>query len=471
MLPFLTAALVIIVSYLVVKLLLKKQKQSKQVPGLKASDPVLGNLPDLVKAGSFLDFLAQLHEKYGPIASFWYKDVFTVSLADQKLFRHTERMFDRHPAMFEFVLPLLSPASLQYQNGENGRDLYRQFSQAFNHSSCKLLLESVKSAAVGRVDNWDVSKPLALHKEMMELAVVLISSTQFGGYFKQAEHVEQFFDGYQVVFQDMDDALLGSWAFGQGDEREKIFEKNLADFKETIRKVVHFHKQRKDSGEYDLAPFLDIVLDNVDDEEEIVSQAITFMIGGFHTTGMYLSWLLYYITLYPYVQEKMRKEIMEHVGSEGIKSMEDIDKLKYVTQVMDETLRLAKIASFSVRKAEKDLEIDGLLVKQGTMILNSISVTMNDEALFPDHESFNPDRFNPENKKVRGLANSPFGFGVRKCPGYRFSNMEVILIVVDVLTKYQINLANPEEERIKPIYGFVAKPEREIWVKLTNLSL
>ena len=86
---------------------------------------------------------------------------------------------------------------------------------------------------------------------------------------------------------------------------------------------------------------------------------------------------------------------------------------------MDETLRYAKIATFTARQAEKDFEIDGFLIEKGTQLLNAISVTMNNESLFPEPEVFNPERFNPENKKAKLLANSPFGFGVRKCPGYR----------------------------------------------------
>merc|ERR1712126_626927 len=115
--------------------------------------------------------------------------------------------------------------------------------------------------------------------------------------------------------KDFDEACLGLWSFGQGDEREKQFEVNMKDFKETVRQVIEYHRERKNVGEYDVAPFLDSALDNIDDEDELVHQVITFMVGGFHTTGMFLTWILYFTAIHQEVQAKMRSEIFSVLGS------------------------------------------------------------------------------------------------------------------------------------------------------------
>ena len=46
----------------------------------------------------------------------------------------------------------------------------------------------------------------------------------------------------------------------------------------------------RETGDYELAPFLDCLLDNIEDEEMVYAEAITFIIGGFHTTGNLLTW-------------------------------------------------------------------------------------------------------------------------------------------------------------------------------------
>ena len=54
-----------------------------------------GNLADLAKAGSLHEFLMELHETFGPIASFWMGQKLTVSIASPKLFKEHSHVFDR----------------------------------------------------------------------------------------------------------------------------------------------------------------------------------------------------------------------------------------------------------------------------------------------------------------------------------------------------------------------------------------
>ena len=58
-----------------------------------------GNFGDIAKAGSLHDFLVGLHKQFGPIASFWYGPMYTVSIADAKLFQEHSHVFDR-PGMY-----------------------------------------------------------------------------------------------------------------------------------------------------------------------------------------------------------------------------------------------------------------------------------------------------------------------------------------------------------------------------------
>ena len=42
-----------------------------------------------------------------------------------------------------------------------------------------------------------------------------------------------------------------------------------------MKKVVTEHRNRREEGDYSLAPFLDALLDNLDDEDEIIDFRLT----------------------------------------------------------------------------------------------------------------------------------------------------------------------------------------------------
>ena len=80
----------------------KSKANMSTVPGLNASDETLGNLDDITAAGSFHQFLSQLHEKFGPIASFWYGPQYCVSVCNAQGFKDIQYLTDR-PGMFLFT--------------------------------------------------------------------------------------------------------------------------------------------------------------------------------------------------------------------------------------------------------------------------------------------------------------------------------------------------------------------------------
>jgi len=435
----------------------------KTVPTLSYSDPVLGNLPDIHKAGSFPAFLVSLHSKLGPIAGFLMGDTFTVSLGKAKYLKITERMFDRHPNLFMLIEPLVSSKSIQYANGDRGKELYREFSRAFNQSTNSFVMTKVVEVTKQEVANFP--KEMDLHSQMMKLAIAIITRTHFGYYFENEDNLERLFILYGKVFTDFDDAILGTWNMGQGDQRQELMEKNIENFKDIVTEIVESHRVRKYNGEYDVAPFLDILVDLLDDKEDMVSQAVTFLVGGFHTTGMYLTFFFYYICIYPEIQEKIRKEFQTVLGDQGLVSIDQIEKLPYLKKVMEETLRISRVAVFSERQVNEDIVVDGFRIEAGTQLLIPLSIILHDEENFP-----NPEMFDPERTNRKGSAFGPFGYGVRKCPGYRFSNLEVCVTAVEILSKYRLEV-DRTLERVKVVFGFIAKPDRDIMVTLRDIKL
>ncbi len=118
---------------------------------------------------------------------------------------------------------------------------------------------------------------------------------------------------------ELDALLIGD--FNESDKpRYRHFQQNLQQFKNTCQRIVDEHKKARESGDYEKAPFLDTLLDHYGhDDEFVVAQTITFVVGGFHTTGNFLTWLFHYLACNQEVQDKVLQEVNEVVGKDELK--------------------------------------------------------------------------------------------------------------------------------------------------------
>ncbi len=133
------------------------------------------------------------------------------------------------------------------------------------------------------------------------------------------------------VWTDLETILLGTFNPETNAEHGEQFKRNIEQFHDIVAAMIKQHiKARyavngwskksywklfptyliRAENDYERAPFLDTLLDHYsDDPEYVASQVITFLVGGFHTTGNFLSWVLYYLAKHPECQERVWKEI------------------------------------------------------------------------------------------------------------------------------------------------------------------
>ena len=110
----------------------------------------------------------------------------------------------------------------------------------------------------------------------------------------------------------------------------------------------------------------------------------------------------------------------------------------------------------------------GHRIPRGTPIINALGVASLSEDLFPSAGDFNPDRFSKD-KKRSNLDFVPFGIGQRRCPGYLFSKMEATAVISVLVKNLVLTPAFENDVFIQPSYGFVTKPETEIWLKVKSI--
>jgi cytochrome P450 family 20 subfamily A len=447
-------------------------KQKFNVPGVTASHPELGNLGDIGQAGSLHQYLTNLHKKFGPIVSFYWEKQRVVSIASPEAFHETRRLFDRPVLLFAAFEPFIGANSIQYANGDVGR--YRRkyhYDAALSPIALRgHFFDIFQRVLHEKMISWQSNegKPIAVHAEMLALAIRSITLAAFGTsiLFGNEKHIEK---AYNTCWHEMEMRIQGQPV---DSKREIEFNEARNYFLQTVKEVIAERRQR--SGDDDKC-FIDYLLadeENVVSEEHICDEVITMMVGGFHTTGNLLTWILYYLAKDQNVQQRLFDELVQTYDTE-FPSFEQIDQMSYLSNIINESLRLSVLAPWAARVSTNDeIVICGHMIPVGTPIIQALGVALQDENIWSNPHEFNPDRFNPENKKkLSTLAFSPFGFaGKRICPGNRFAQYEASLFIAGIVRAFKVTLVDPTSP-VVPVHGLVTSPKDEIFVHFNQRNL
>ncbi|CAG5121361.1 unnamed protein product [Candidula unifasciata] len=175
-------------------------------------------------------------------------------------------------------------------------------------------------------------------------------------------------------------------------------------------------------------------------QDELIGQSILIIFAGFETTATTLQFCLYLLAKHPGVQEKLYEEIQTVVSGEN-PTLEELGQLRYLEQVINETLRLFPPAPIMSRKAAETRKYGHITIPKGAVVIIPIFLVLKDPKHFPDPEKFDPDRFTEENKATRDpMAFMPFGYGPRLCLGMRLAYLELKIALVHVLRKVTFEL-------------------------------
>ncbi|NXK47748.1 CP8B1 hydroxylase, partial [Chauna torquata] len=187
-------------------------------------------------------------------------------------------------------------------------------------------------------------------------------------------------------------------------------------------------------------------------------------------TGPTAFWLLFYLMKHPEAMKAVKEEVVKvsrengqevKAGSPPINITRDmLNQTPLLDSALEETLRLVA-APLLVRAVLQDMSLETsngteYVLRKGDRValFPYLSVQMNPE-IHPEPHKFKYDRFvNPDgtkknfykNGKRLKYFNMPWGAGISICPGRFFATAEIKLFVFLMLTHYDLELVNGEEE-------------------------
>ncbi|MDA3629143.1 cytochrome P450 [Saccharopolyspora sp. WRP15-2] len=177
------------------------------------------------------------------------------------------------------------------------------------------------------------------------------------------------------------------------------------------------------------------------DDRAIRAELKTHFMAGHETTGCALAWTLYAVAQHADVRRKLTAELDEVLAGRT-PTVEDLPKLTYLRQVVDESLRVYPPIWVYPRDAVEDDEIGGYHVPAGTTVLISPHAAHHNADVWESPEAFDPERFCPANRHTTRYRYLPFGGGQRHCIGHHLALLELQLAVAMITQRYRLDLAS-----------------------------
>ncbi len=192
-------------------------------------------------------------------------------------------------------------------------------------------------------------------------------------------------------------------------------------------------------------------------DELIANQCLLQLWASYYeVSGLLASWT-YQLGEHPEVIARLQAEQGAILGRNLPATLPTLDQLKQLTfldATIKETLRILPPSSTATRTLIKSVMLDGMLFKQGWNIIAEPRIAHAMTEHFTNPDTYNPERFLPEQGEGRAYEFIPFGGGVHACLGAQMAMVSNKLFAIHLLQSFDWTLLGKAE--------FVQFPLRKI---------
>ena len=189
--------------------------------------------------------------------------------------------------------------------------------------------------------------------------------------------------------------------------------------------------------------------------EDIVVHTAANVMGGSDTVSVAFRAIIYHLLRNPRILAKVVDDIDQanEAGqlSTPITYKEATIHFSYFQAVVKEAMRIHPSIGMIFERyvPAGGVEICGQHIAGGTIVGVNPWVVQHDPSVFPDPETFIPERWidnSPDQLKQMEASIFLFGGGSRMCVGKSIAFLEIYKLVPEILRRYTVTLANPEKE-------------------------
>ncbi len=425
-------------------------------------------LPILGETLSFLldpQFIEKRYGQYGPIFKSRILGRPTVYMvgpeaAEFVLSSHMDHFSWREgwPDNFKQLLG----ESLFLQDGEEHRQKRRLMMPAFHGQALARYITTMESITQDYLQKWEQKREFTWFEEFKQLTFEIASQLLVGASpGSEVARLSQLFTTLTNGLFALNPLPLPITKYGRA----------IAARNQLLQHITEVVRQRQQHPTNDV---LSLLVQARDEEgngmslKELTAQAMLLLFAGHETTTAMLTWLCLELGRHPEVLQRAREEQFS-LASEGGMSLEQLGKMQYLEQILNEIERLHPPVGGGFRGVVKPFEFNGFHVPAGWMLSYSIPGTHQLASIYPEPKRFDPDRFSPERQenKQKPFSLIGFGGGPRICLGIAFAKLEMKIVAAQLLRSYQWELL--PQQSLDPVAIPMRRPKDGLRVRFQRI--
>ena len=425
---------------------------SHNYPPGPAGRGILGTASEFQKVP--LSYLSQIHREYGDSLRYrfflkWYGYSFVHPDANKHILQDNNTNYTKQPHPSMQILRPVAGDGLLSSDGELWRKQRRLAQPAFHRTQIAGFARTFVESTEARFERWTSlargGQLLAMDEELMALTLEIAGKTLFSiDLTGQAAQVGHAFDRANRII-----AELSSQPFALYTVRIPFWPSTRELLRNTrlLEEVVYGIIDERRQGGEQKSDLLGMLMEARDEDtgegmsnRQLRDEVLTLMVAGHETTSVLLSWLFFFIDRHPEVRERLEAEV-DRVLAGRTPAFEELPKLIYTRQVIDETLRVRPAAYIMTRWAQQADRVCGYDIPAQSALVLCPYITHHLPEFWPDPERFDPERFAPGADTDRPrYAYLPFGGGPRQCIGNSFALTEATLVTAAIAQRFRVRV-------------------------------
>ncbi|MEA5423599.1 cytochrome P450 [Synechococcus sp. CCY9202] len=346
-------------------------------------------------------------------------------------------------ALFE---PFLGTESVIGISGDRHRRMRRLLMPPFHGERMRSYGQTIAQISDAVIDGWPVGTTFSAQKAMQVISMRVILSTVFG--LAEGERYREL-ERLLVALLDqmsspasvsllyfpllrLDLGPLSPWGG---------FVRRRAAIDALINDEIERRRRQPEAFEVS-SDILSLLLAARDEQgqpmtdQELRDELMTLLVAGHETTATALTWALYWLHRRPELRLRLQQEL---AGVDAAADPTAVLSLPYLAAVCNETLRIYPVGMLTFpRVVRRPVTLAGQRLEPDTLVIGSIYLAHRRPAVYPDPETFRPERFLETSYSPYEFL--PFGGGSRRCIGMAFAQYEMKVVLSRILSRASLEL-------------------------------